>query len=167
MYETFCHTQLCLPDVTCCQHRFHTHSIVGEMMLMTAPRTYHEKTRSSTMVSVPNAQRPLIKVEWWGHNVFLSGGLEVSSEEALSPSSACSRFGGLHEVAVTQLPYVLPPFRVSTLEHVYSDTGSKRVVLPVSWTYCGDAHVSSPGYITQKLCVRVEWRERLRILIMI
>ena len=35
------------------------HSIVGEIMLMTAPKTYHENTRSSTMVSGRNAQRAL------------------------------------------------------------------------------------------------------------
>ena len=35
------------------------HSSVGEIMLMTAPKTYHENTRSSTMVSGRNAQRAL------------------------------------------------------------------------------------------------------------
>ena len=61
------------------------------------------------------------KVEWWGDCVFLSGGLELQPEEALSPSSACSKFWGLHEVSVTQLPYVLPSFRSSTFEHWQKD----------------------------------------------
>ena len=35
-------------------------------------------------------------------------------------------------MSVTPLPYVVPPFRSSVFEHVYSETGSKHVLLHVT-----------------------------------